>query len=73
MRWSRLGEDAYLDHESLVFSRSMAHPKMLLTFIEMILMALLVAGLYELIVAVVSKLTGTGQQTQSSQASTSLK
>jgi len=62
MKWSRLGEDAYLDHESLIFSRSIAHPRMFLTFVEVILMALVVAALYELIVAVLSKLTNTSRQ-----------
>ena len=61
-RWSALGLDSFLNHESLRFNRYMATPQpMIHTLILFSIAALLGAGLYESIVKVLSKLVSPRQ------------
>ena len=58
VKWNRLGLDAFLAYETTFrFNRYMAHPKPeVLTLVTSCILALFVAGSYELVVAGISKL-----------------
>jgi hypothetical protein len=64
VRWSQRGMDAFLqfetNHQTHRFERYMAHPRSeLVTIVGAVATLMLVAGIYELIVAGVLKLTDT--------------
>jgi hypothetical protein len=62
MKWSRLGLAAFLANQTTRFDKFMAYPKSPIAIVfEFAIVALLVAGLYELMVAVVWKLAKTRQ------------
>ncbi|WP_125484479.1 hypothetical protein [Edaphobacter aggregans] len=57
LKWNGLGRPAFLNYEGLRFDRFMAHPTPLLAnIVGGVIVALIAAGLYELVVAGVSKL-----------------
>ena len=51
VKWGLLGRDAYLNRQAAMFDHRYIHPRAFPTFISCIIIALLVAGSYELIVA----------------------
>ncbi len=58
LKWNGLGRVAFLDSEGVRFDRLMAHPKHeVATILAVVIVALIVAGLYELVVAGISKLS----------------
>jgi hypothetical protein len=57
LKWNGLGRTSFLDNENLRFDRLMSHPKPEIhTILTAVIAALIVAGLYELVVAGISKL-----------------
>ena len=57
-KWNVLGRDAFLLYEDHRFAASMAHPKPDITHIlTAIVLAFIVAAMYELLVLIISKLT----------------
>ena len=60
-QWSGRGIDAYLHFQSLRFDRKMAHPNLVLIFVEQVFLVLLAVTVYELVVAAVWKFAKPGQ------------
>ena len=61
-KWNRLGLAAFLANQTARFDRFMAHPKpVIATVLGFAIVTLLVAGLYELMVAAILKLAKSRQ------------
>jgi hypothetical protein len=59
LKWIGLGRAAFLDWEGMRFDRAIAHPKPeIVTILGVVIAALIVAGLYELVVAGISWFLG---------------
>jgi hypothetical protein len=59
VKWNGLGRVAFLDYQGSRFDRVMAHPKPeFIQVLAAVIVALIVGGLYELVVAGLSKFSG---------------